>query len=94
MPPPPDELHVVGQVVVANPGVDVELVEKVPQGINPSILMLDLHRHQRPGMWPQVLAVKPVRYDRVLPPRHPHYTYVDVFENGKRIQHLKVAEIH
>ena len=35
-----------------------------PQGINPAILMLDLHLVQKPGMWPQVLAVAHARYDR------------------------------
>jgi len=65
MPPPPDELHVRGQVTVPNPGVDVFLYKKVPQGINPSILLLDLVLVQRPGIWPQMVTSKGAVYDEV-----------------------------
>ncbi len=40
MPPPPDDFHVVGEVEVPNPGVEVRLVERVPAG-NQSCLLVD-----------------------------------------------------
>src|SRR4029434_1322222 len=80
MPPPPDTLHVRGQVVVSNPGVDVFLYKKVPQGINPTILLLKLMVVQRPGIWPQVLPQKSVAYEEVG--RSLPYKTVEVFENG------------
>jgi hypothetical protein len=54
MPPPPDDFHVIGDVLVSNPGVQAHLCVKEPQGINPGVLLLDLHLAQLPGMWPQV----------------------------------------
>jgi hypothetical protein len=65
MPPRPDDFHIVGEVQVANPGVDVLLVPKVPQGINPKILLMDLVLVQRPGIWPQIVVWKQARYDKV-----------------------------
>lgn len=67
MPPPPDDFHVTGEVLVANPGIEPLLVPKQPQGINPGILLMDLLLCQRPGVWPQLLTWKPVRYDKTRP---------------------------
>ena len=50
MPPKPDGLHVIGEVFANNAGVQAELRVREPQGINPDILLLDLHLVQRPGM--------------------------------------------
>ena len=75
MPPKPDEFLVVGEVQVPNPGVDVVLVPRNPQGINPKILLLDIHLHQRPGIWPQLVVWKPARYDKV----NANYESVQVF---------------
>ena len=63
MPPPPDVLHVRGQVEVPNPGVDVFLNRRNPQGTNPTILLLDLVLVQQPGQWPQVLVTKLATYE-------------------------------
>lgn len=63
MPPPPDVLHVRGQVEVPNPGVDVSLNRREPQGINPTILLLDLVLVQQPGQWPQVVVKKLATYE-------------------------------
>ena len=65
MPPKPDEFHVVGEVQVPNPGVDVLLAPRLPQGINPRILLLDLILIQRPGNWTQLLVWKQARYDKL-----------------------------
>jgi len=92
MPPPPDDLHVIGEVRVPNPGVEAILVKTEPQGINPNILLLDLFLYQRPGVWPQVVAWKAVRYDSVT--RGMAYTAVSVLCDSKPIQDIKVEEIH
>ncbi|MGE7959155.1 hypothetical protein ACQKQA_21690 [Pseudomonas sp. NPDC089530] len=85
MPPKPDELHVVGDVEVANPGVTAYLTVRVPQGINPAILLLDLHLFQRPGHWIQQVTCTQARFSRVLPPNSTHYTAIEIFYNGERI---------
>jgi hypothetical protein len=91
MPPGPNNLHVVGEVLVGNPGIQGELTIRQPQGINPAILLLDLHLVQRPGMWPQVMTWKQVRFDKVMVPRTPRYTEVQVFAGGtKPIAKMKV----
>jgi hypothetical protein len=92
MPPPPDELHVVGEVYVANPGVDPFLTPRVPQGINPQILLLDLYLCQRPGLWPQIMVWKPVRYDKVAP--GVKYTEINVFCGDEMIANFPVHEVH
>ena len=78
MPPRPDTFHVTGEVEVANPGVNVLLVPRTPQGINPRILLLDLVLAQQPGMWPQVVTWKPARYDKV----NVTYDSVEVYYNN------------
>ncbi len=91
-PPAPHDFHVVGEVYVTNPGVEPILVPKVPQGINPQILLLDLVLCQRTGRWPKVFVWKPVRYDKVLRARL--YTEVNVFCDAKGIADIPVDEIH
>lgn len=65
MPPKPDQFHLVGEVQVPNPGVDVVLLPRIPQGFNPRILLMEIHLHQRPGIWPQFVVWKPVSYSKV-----------------------------
>ncbi|MBV4458731.1 hypothetical protein KVG96_12285 [Pseudomonas sp. COR58] len=88
MPPKPDSFHVVGDVEVANPGVKAILTMRAPQGINPGILMLDLHLIQEPGIWPQMMVCTQARYDRVMPPGSPNYSAVDVYQHGERIAYI------
>jgi hypothetical protein len=54
--------YIAGNVLVANPGIEALLRYRIPQGINPKILMLDLVLIQRPGIWPQVQTWVPARY--------------------------------
>ena len=89
MPPPPDALHVRGQVAVPNPGVDVFLYKKQPQGINPGILLLDLVLVQRPGIWPQVVTLKPAAYEEVG--RNLSYTTVEVHAQGQPVISIHVG---
>lgn len=64
-------LSVAGKLLVSNPGITVELTYAIPQGINPTILILEANLVQRPGMWPQVMTWKeavyrsgPIDYDQ------------------------------
>lgn len=59
-------VEVMGDVVVANPGVEVTLRYRVPQGTNPSALMLDIEFYQRPGVWPQVETTRHVSFGRTM----------------------------
>ena len=92
MPPKPDWLHVIGEVLVPNPGVDPILTVKEPQGINPRILMLDLWLVQRPGIWPQVLTWKQARYDQVVEGKQ--YDQVQIFCDNEEVALVDVQEVH
>ncbi len=63
MPPGPPSFHVTGVAHLPTPGYDLRLVKAAPQGINPKELILDLHVHPRPGVWPQVITPVSIRYD-------------------------------
>ncbi|MDR3634472.1 MAG: hypothetical protein P4L84_11755 [Isosphaeraceae bacterium] len=86
MPPGPPTLHVIGDVQVPNPGVNVFLTEKVPQGINHRILLLNLHLVQSPGIWPQHVVVKQVRFEKVKA----IYDEVDVFSETTLVAQIPV----
>ncbi len=93
MPPRPDRFHINGEVLVPNPGVDVLLVPREPQGINPKILLLDLLLVQKPGVWPAVLVWKPARYDKALVTPGSGYTEADVFCEQEMIVRVPVDEV-
>jgi hypothetical protein len=63
-PPGPASFHIIGEIQVGNPGIDVLLTEMQPQGINPEIILLDLHLIQRPGLWPQHVVTKLAQYEK------------------------------
>ena len=89
MPPPPPSFHVIGEVEVPNPGVDAFLFEHVPQGINPQIILLDLVLIQRPGIWPQHVVRKQVRFDKW----RATYKEVQILLNGTVIADIPVHDI-
>lgn len=91
MPPKPDDFHVVGEVQVANPGIEVSLIPRVPQGINPKILLMELHLRQLPGFWPQVLTLKQVRYDKILV--NSDYESVNIFCGSEIIADITVENV-
>ncbi len=93
-PPKPDYFHVTGEVLVANPGIQGELLERVPQGFNPSILLLDLHLTQRPGIWAQQTTWAQCRYDSLLITGWSKYAAVEIHFNGNIIVTIQVDEIH
>jgi plastocyanin len=89
MPPGPPSFHIIGEITVPNPGVDVLLTERVPQGINPQIILLALHLVQRPGLWPQHVAVKQAHFEKY----RAAYSEADVFFGTSSIAHLKVVDV-
>ena len=91
MPPKPDELHVVGDIMVSNPGVRPTPAMRNPQGSNPAVLILDLYLIQQPGIWPQVEVCAPARFDRVMPPGALDYTSVEIYSDGKQIAQVNVS---
>ena len=95
-PPGPRKLHVIGEVVVPNPGVDVSLVEKYPQGFNPTILLLELVLVQKPGVWPQVLVKKQIHFEKLTQGSPYNYRSVEVFAGGGQlpIVAVPVEEVH
>ncbi len=93
MPPAPFEFHIVGDVQVPNPGVEPLLAYRSPQGINPAYLLLDLHLMQRPGVWPQVVVTKQVRYGRVLT-GGAKYVEADIFCGDEIIVRVSVQDAH
>ena len=82
MPPGPPTIHVVGEVLVSNPGVIPLLNMIEPQGINPAILLLDLSLIQSTGMHPQVIVNKQVTFERKMPKGSIRYTSVQIMMNG------------
>ncbi len=93
MPPKPDDLHVTGDILVANPGVQAHLCFKEPQGINPTVLLLDLYLIQRPGKWPQVMTWVQARYDKILTSGSPKYEQVEVFLDKESIAQVPVDTV-
>lgn len=89
-PPGPARFHVTGEVLVPNPGVHPLLVPKTPQGINPTILLLDLLLKQEPGIWPQIVVWMPARYDK----QPAYYRQVQIFFGQQVIADLPVHDIH
>lgn len=91
MPPRPDDFHIVGEVLVSNPGVTVSLQRHEPQGINPQILILTLNCTQQDGIWPQVMTWKEARYDKVLV--NSSYDSVQIMFEGSVIQTVPVDTV-
>jgi len=92
MPPKPDDFHIVGEVLVANPGVEVALHRRDPQGINPQMLQLTLTLNQKPGVWPSVLTWQEVRFDKILV--NSSYDSVQILFEQAIIQTVRVDTVH
>lgn len=88
MPPGPAAFHLIGTVLVPNPGVTARLTRAEPQGINPAELIVDLVLEQKPGFWPQVVTSVSVRFDEA--PSGANYAGVLVRVAGSEGIHLDV----
>lgn len=63
-PPEPPRLHVTGEVEVSAGNKEPVLTERVPPGINPTILILDLNIRDTGGVGTQAFQFKQVRFDK------------------------------
>lgn len=91
MPPAPNDFHVIGDVLVPNPGVTASLHPRSPQGINSTILLLNLVLIQRTGMWPQMMTWTQARYDKVV--LGSPYKTVQIYLDDVAIAEMPVTEV-
>lgn len=63
MPPGPKKLYVTGKCTFPTTGFSVELKPAVPQGINPSIYILNKIVHEPTGPTADVITTVDVRYE-------------------------------
>ena len=89
-PPAPARCYVRGEVWAPNPGVKATLCARGPQAVNASLLRLDLHLQQEPGMWPQVMTWTQANYDTALPPATSGYEIIDLWLDGESIAQIQV----
>jgi hypothetical protein len=83
MPGSPHKLIVIGAVEVPTPGWKVDLVRAEPQGINPDILLLDVHAVPPSGKVPQIVTRMPVRFEESPPLRE--YAQVDIRDGSDHV---------
>ncbi len=96
MPPKPHTLYVIGEILIDPLGVTPKLFIKEPQGINPSILLLDLRLvplTPLQGATSSPAAWIPCRFEKTLTPSEPRYSEVEVFFDGEKIAHIKEVPI-
>ena len=74
MPPATPTLHVTGVCYAPTPGYKIKLVQAVPQGINPRILLLKKVVTKLPGIWPQVVTKIEVKYSKKTKTDYTHVT--------------------
>lgn len=81
-------LYVAGDVVT-HPSQTAILVRKVPQGINPTILMLDIivQSSHVPTKQPQ-----PLRYVEAVTSKN-QYTIIEIFESGQKIETIDEIDV-
>ena len=90
MPGANNTLHVTGKITVPTTGYHVSLVEAVPQGINPDILILEVKKVPPSGPAGQMIEHLPVRYDK---PHSPDYSEVTILGDGDGFS-LPVKIVH
>jgi hypothetical protein len=88
-PPGPASFHLYGEVQVANPGIEPQLVYRTPQGFNSNIVLLDLLLIQKPGFWIQIPTWRQVRYERI----GSTYTAAQIFCNDKPLASVDATEV-
>ena len=72
----PGKLTVTGVCNMPTPGYRVVLKRKVPQGINPAILLLEKEVIRPQGPHPQVITPTPVSYEEVTQEKFKNITIV------------------
>lgn len=88
MPPRPARLRVEGKCTFPTPGFKVILSRKQPQGINPTILILEKQVIAPTGPEPDVITTLVAEYHETT---DQHYTEVQIVPDGTNI---KVQDVH
>lgn len=91
-PPGPSKLIVIGKVVTNGGNFVPRLTERVPQGINPTILLLDLTIENTGGVGTTDVAPRDVRFEKAA--GKGAYTSVEIHADGDLCQTIIVDEIH
>ena len=94
MPPKPDDLHVTGRVYAPTPMHTARLIKREPQGINPTILQLQIFLEQQGGSSPDVMTWIEARYDETLTDSSIKITTVEIFADESSIARIEVSEVH
>ena len=82
------KIHVTGDVEVTATNQTPKLSDRVPQGINPRILLLNL-TIVTSGVGGQIVFYRSVQYTKAT--SGDQYDEVDIFYRGKIIKHIKVG---
>ena len=86
------ELRIIGNVLVANPGVNVSLTVG-DQGFNPEVLVMNLELVQEPGIFPAVLTWKQATFEQSINMDYQNYTAIQLFHNDEFVAYFTVEEI-
>jgi hypothetical protein len=87
MPPLPARLNVSGECTMPTPGFTITLKPAEPQGINPSILILEKTVTPPTGIEPQHVVTQPATYHELT---DVHYTHVMIMPDNFT---MKVEEV-
>lgn len=85
--PPGPTIHVVGEVETTNGAIAPVLEPTVPQGINPTILMLD-RTLQDKGIGTDDVAYRPAKYEKDV--SQGEHTQVQIMWDGESIKTIDV----
>lgn len=88
MPVNPGRLTVHGTCIFPTPGYTVTLTKKRPQGINPTILILEKRVKTPEGVEPDVITSVPAQYEEVT---QTHYKQVQILPDETLVE---VEEVH
>ncbi len=77
-----DKLKVNGHITFPTPGYKVQLKKKVPQGINPKILLLEKTVEAPTGIEPDHVVTIPVSFEEHTTV---HYDEVEILPDGIKI---------
>ena len=77
-----DKLKVNGHITFPTPGYKVQLKKKVPQGINPTILLLEKTVEPPTGIEPDHVVTVPVSFEEHTTV---HYHEVEILPDGIKV---------
>jgi hypothetical protein len=91
MPGPPSRLYVTGEVETGAGNMLPRLTETVPQGINPTVLLLDLTIVQEGDLGIDLVAYRPARFEKPVQPGQ--YSQVEIRFEGEIVATVDVKTV-